>query len=141
MRRARIRREVGDAQGVLGVLTFGDETLWTMELPWRENRRNVSRIPDGKFEVCPRVSPRFGPCLAVHGVEGRSHILFHSGNLAGDVTKGWLSHSKGCILPGMRCGTLTLDGHPPQRAVLGSRTAMRRLMTWADGRGFALEVC
>ena len=95
--------------------------------------------PGRLYEVLPHVSPRFGRCLLVAAVPGRSHILFHAGNVGGDTALGWHTHTAGCLLPGLRRGRITVRGRA-QAAVLGSRTAFRHLMQWAGDRPFALEV-
>lgn len=139
MRRAILRRDRSGDQGTVGVLVApGLAPIQIMEPPWRDNRRNRSCIPEGAYDVVPHVSPRFGRCLLVTGVEDRSHILFHAGNLGGDVDKGLRSHTAGCLLPGFRRGWIEA-GERRQDAVLGSHTAFRHLMAWA-GRPFRLEI-
>ena len=110
-----------------------------MEPPWRGNRRNRSCIPAGLYEVVPHLSPRHRRCLLVTQVQGRSHILFHAGNLGGDVERGWHTHTSGCLLPGLRRGRMTVSGRR-QAAVFASRTAFRHLMDWAADGPFALEI-
>ena len=139
IRRAALLREETGVHGTLGVLSAGDLRLHVMEPPWRENRRNRSSIPEGLYEVHPHLSPRFGHCLAVAAVPGRSHILIHAGNLGSDVDLGFHSHTLGCLLPGLRRGRLTV-GERVQKAVLASRTGLRHLMAWADGRPFRLAI-
>lgn len=124
--------------GVL-VLRGRDDPLHVIEPPWRDNRRNRSCIPGGTYDVLPHLSPRFGRCLLVAAVDGRSHILFHAGNVGGDVERGLRSHTEGCLLPGLRRGRLDA-GKGLQRAVLSSRTALRHLMAWAAGEPFSLEI-
>ena len=34
----------------------------TIELPWKDNRRQISCIPEGAYKVTPRVSTKFGQC-------------------------------------------------------------------------------
>ena len=137
VRSATLRRLPDSNDGTLGVLTAnnGRFRCVTMEPPWRDNKRNLSCIPEGWYEVLPHRSPRFGACLLITGVQGRSHILFHTGNLGGDRLKGLKTHTAGCILPGQRRGVLQ-----GQRAVLGSRTAFRKLMAWTEGRPFDLVI-
>lgn len=68
----------------------------TLERPWLNNKKGESCIPAGEY-MCKRVnSPKFGNTFEVTAVPGRSHILFHKGNLADD--------SHGCILVGERFG-------------------------------------
>ena len=140
MQRAILRRQQESEQGTLGVLSGpGLPPLCIMEPPWRGNRRNRSCIPAGLYEVVPHLSPRHRRCLLVTQVQGRSHILFHAGNLGGDVERGWHTHTSGCLLPGLRRGRMTVSGRR-QAAVFASRTAFRHLMDWAADGPFALEI-
>lgn len=88
----------------------------TLELPYLDNQRRISAIPDGKYYVVPRRSPRFGQHFHVTDVEGRDLILFHAGN--------WLKDTKGCILVGLKYGDLNSDSIPE---ILNSRAAMTAL--------------
>lgn len=124
-----------DEQGTFGVLLVDDVTLRTVELPWRENRTNVSCIPAGEYQCCVVQSPRFGRVYHVRNVPGRTHVLVHSGNLAGDTALGWRTHSHGCILPGLRSGRLG-----DQQAVLCSRAALTRFMAALGGQPFTLNI-
>ncbi len=140
MLHARLARDRSGDQGTLGVLVARDlPPVHIMEPPWRDNRRNRSCIPAGLYEVVPHISPRFKRCLLVTNVPGRSHILFHAGNLGGDSERGWHTHTAGCLLPGLRRGRIEVRGRI-QEAVVSSRSAFRHLMTWAAGRPFTLEI-
>ena len=140
MQRAILERQHESDQGTLGLLSGpGLAPVFIMEPPWRGNARNRSCIPAGLYEVVPHLSPRHRRCLLVTQVPGRSHILFHAGNLGGDTERGWKTHTQGCLLPGLRRGRLTVDGRR-QAAVLASRTAFRHLMDWSAGRPFVLEI-
>lgn len=102
----------------------------SLELPWRGNKPNVSCIPKGVYSCKIRKSPRFSSVYWVTEVEGRSWILIHSGNFAGDIEKGFKSHVAGCILLGKYFGVLG-----GQRAVLLSRPTVRRFgaaLNWDD---------
>jgi hypothetical protein len=85
-------------------------------------------------------SPRFGRVYGVANVPGRSHVLFHSANLAGDVEMGYSSQLHGCIAPCERTGQMRNANGQMQAAGLVSRPALRRLMEWAAGRPFELEI-
>lgn len=100
----------------------------TLENPWLANERNVSCIPEGEYE-CVRVqSPRFGDTFEVLAVPGRSHILFHKGNVAEDTS--------GCILVGEEFGTLHGD-----KAVLRSGAGYGEFLRLLEGAGrFNLSV-
>lgn len=64
----------------------------TIELPWINNKRIVSCIPEGSYEIVPRFSKRFQHHLILKNVEGRSFILFHPANDA-------IRDLAGCIAP------------------------------------------
>ena len=65
----------------------------TIELPWLQNQRNVSCIPEGRYELRKRFIKKFGLHLLVVDVPAdRSWILIHPAN----DTKTQL---KGCIAP------------------------------------------
>lgn len=74
------------------LLLYGKPICHTMELPWRDNRRNVSCIPAGRYRLRKYRSRRFGICLLVEGVPKRSGILFHAANDAA-------TELRGCIAP------------------------------------------
>ena len=133
-----IRDETSD-HGTRGVLLAGELALHVMEPPDRGNRPNCSCIPPGLYQVRPHVSPRYGPVLTVAEVPDRTHILIHAGNVGGDVGLGYHTHTMGCLLPGLRRGKLKVRGRM-QRAVLGSRTALRHLMAWAQDEPFTMEI-
>lgn len=110
-----------------GVLLLGDFIIGlTLELPWKENRRNVSRIPSGAYVIDIRgasdgITGGIGLAYEVKGVEGRSDILIHVGNTTDDI--------EGCILVGDRFGILQ-----KKRAVLNSRSTYKKFMKEMDGR-------
>ena len=117
-----IRVETSD-QGTIGILLDREFLLcYTIELPWRDNKRNISCIPTGEYQVVPYTSRKFGRVFHVLDVPNRSGILIHSGNVAGDKNKGYKTHSYGCILPGRKTGYLW-----KQRAVLISRPSVVEL--------------
>lgn len=64
----------------------------TIELPWNNNQRNVSCIPEGRYVIEPRFSKKFGHHLILKNVANRSYILLHPANDA-------LKELKGCIAP------------------------------------------
>ena len=123
------------SQGTFGVLVFGLDWCYTGELPWRNNAHNISCIPAGKYRCVERMSPKFGRCFHLQDVPGRSYILFHAGNFCGDKTKGLRSHTYGCIILGMKIGTLL-----GQEAVLASRNARTFFETKMAWEPFTLEI-
>lgn len=83
----------------------GKFICFMIELPWKENARNVSCIPDGRFELELWFTDRFKHHLVVKDVPGRSGILVHPANDA-------LKELRGCLAPvthltGIGTGTLS----------------------------------
>jgi len=67
-----------------------------IELPWRDNRRLISCIPEGRYRLIRRRHHRWGEQLAVANVPNREAILLHLANNA-------LSELQGCIAPVTKC--------------------------------------
>jgi hypothetical protein len=131
----RIRRTRTSDQGTEGILLAPGFSCYTLELPWRENKSNISCIPIGQYNCEIRKSPRMGNKYWVKKVPKREYILIHSGNYAGDVNKGFKSHVNGCILLGLEMGFIS-----GQRAILNSVIAGRRFMEAMDFDPFILRV-
>lgn len=72
-----------------------------LELPDRDNKVGVSRIPAGVYDVVKRNSPKYGDHFLVKNVKNRSWILIHSGNT--------YKQTRGCILPGKGLGYVDSD--------------------------------
>lgn len=88
-------------QGTNGEIWIGDVLVcYAIELPWRENVRNISCIPEGTYPLAKRYSKRFGWHILVRDVPMRSAILFHPANNAE-------KELRGCIAP---VSELTGDG-------------------------------
>lgn len=140
MTKATIKRGPSTDQGTFGVLSFGNDVVHTLELPWRDNMRQRSCIPVGTYKCVLIKSPKFGMSYWVTNVPGRSEVLIHAANLAGDVEKGWTSQLHGCIAPFMRSGVMRNKAGVMQKAGLVSKPAVDRLMEWASGKPFELEI-
>lgn len=128
------RARTGD-MGTFGSLSFCGQELATAELPWRDNQSNLSCIPAGEYVCIPYVSKRFGAVYLVQDVPGRSYILFHAGNYAGNSEKGYKTDSHGCILLGMKHGSLS-----GQDVVLSSKVAMAKFREAMGEDPFTLKV-
>jgi hypothetical protein len=128
-------RYIRSDQGTRGRLFAGSFVCHTLELPWRDNQRNISCIPAGEYEVSIRLSPKYGEIYHIKNVPNRSYISIHSGNWAGDKQKGFKSHVSGCILFGTKRGTLL-----NQIAVLNSRIAIRKFMRYMKKEKFILKI-
>ena len=122
-----LERNKSTLHSTTGKLLFVDNTnniilqLQTLERPWIFNERKVSCIPTGTYLVKRHNSPKFGQCLKVQDVKGRSDILFHSGNVVNDTL--------GCILVGLSAGTVD-DSNTAM--IYNSRKAMAVLLALID---------
>ena len=134
-RRVEIFRLRRSDQGTEGMLVSGDFKCKTLELPWRDNTRQVSCIPPGIYDVEIRLSNKYGRIYWVRKVPNRTYILIHSGNYAGDKRRGFKSHVMGCILLGLKSGRLG-----GQVAVLNSRVAVRNFMEEMEYESFKLRI-
>lgn len=68
-------------------------SCFTLELPWKDNKPQISCIPPGQYRLLHRSSPKYANHLHVLDVPGRSYILIHPAN--------YVSQLRGCIAPGM----------------------------------------
>jgi len=111
--------------GTFGALLIGGHVFCvTMEPPDLDNQKNISNIPPGKY-TCKRIdSPKYGDTFEITDVPGRSHVLFHKGNV--------LSHTKGCVLLARKWGVLRVKG-VEYRSVLNSGMTFSEFMQKMDG--------
>lgn len=113
----------------IGRLYFLNEKLeipfqcFTLELPWSENKRNVSCIPEGKYAAIKHISPKFGETFWLQGVKNRSEILVHSGNFNWDTL--------GCILVGSGLKDLNGDG---KKDLINSKKTLKELYKMAPSK-------
>ena len=124
----RLNQSIG---GTLGILVGPQGKLCsTMEPNWLDNRIGLSCIQEGVYDVHylkKSASGKYKDAYHVVGVEGRTGILIHKGNVASDT--------QGCILPGRRHGKLG-----GRKAVLDSSGAFRDLHKLVGRQSFTLEV-
>ena len=134
-----LKRAPSTDHGTVGYLSLnGQHVCYMMELPDRNNKSNLSRIPVGRYKVVylgRSASGKYKDVYHVMSVDGRIGILIHAGNFAGDKLKGFKTDSWGCLLPASRLGLLN-----KQLAGLASRGALRRLHEHTQRQDFYLEV-
>lgn len=135
MRQVELFRLRRSDQGTEGLLVTEDFNCRTLELPWRDNRRQISCIPPDEYKVDMRLSNKYGRVYWVREVPNRTYILIHSGNYAGDKSKGFKSHVMGCILLGKKSGYLG-----GQVAILNSRIMVRAFMEELEYESFNLKI-
>lgn len=69
---------VYDPEGTNGEIQHeGQLACPSIELPWRDNRRSISCISEGRYEIRKRFTEKRGHHLLVVDVPGRSGILIH----------------------------------------------------------------
>ena len=80
-------------EGTNSVLFINDVFLgFSIELPWNNNTRSKSCIPEGTYFLKARFSKKFNHHLVLENVDHRSLILIHAANNAKDELRG-------CIAP------------------------------------------
>ena len=117
-----IRISTENETGTYGVLKYLERPFAvTAERESLCNIKNRSCIPEGEY-ICKRVlSPSHGDCFEVQDVPGRSHILFHKGNIA-------FKDSAGCVLVAE-----SFDMLGEQEAVLNSKHGYNDFMDILKG--------
>ena len=96
----------------------------TVELPWLENVRRISCIPEGSYLCQDYSSKRFPNVWEILEVDGRDYILIHAGNSANDVL--------GCV-------AVASFRRPGKRYISKSREAIQKLRTLLPSR-FRLNI-
>jgi hypothetical protein len=123
-------------QGTPGALIGDGWSLFSLELPWKDNKSSISCIPAGQYKCSFCYSPSFKKNLyRLADVPKREGVLIHAGNWAGDTTKGYISNVLGCILLGKTRGIAK-----KQLAVLNSGEALRIFMDYLDEEPFILNI-
>lgn len=129
-----ITREITNSKETLGslVASYGGKTFKckTLELPWLNNKVNVSCIPTGQY-VCKWVwSIKYNAYVfKILDVPGRTNILGHIGNFFSDIL--------GCILLGEKHVDINYDGI---KDVTNSRVTLKRLYDFFGGVDFTLVI-
>lgn len=125
--------------GTFGVLRAERDSLvftcYTGELPWRDNKPNISCIPAGLYVVTRYASSRFGNTYLVNDVSRRSGILFHAANYFGNRDIGLRTDVEGCI--GLGMGKAKLNG---QAGLTHSRHAITAFENFLSFNSFDLEI-
>ena len=86
-----------------GVMKYeGQAFAVTLELPWKNNRQDVSCIICGRYQLKCIVSPTKGEVFEVMHVPGRTHVLIHKLNTVHETA--------GCIGLGEKFTHIDADG-------------------------------
>lgn len=141
MLEATLTRQEYSNQGTFGVLTLEDKSWFSLELPDRDNKPNISCVPTGTYLATLRYSPHFRKNLyCLQKVPNRNFILIHGANFAGDEAMGYQTHLQGCISIGKSVGIALNFNKQRQRCIFGSQTALNEFMDVLDGQDFILTV-
>ena len=119
----RAHKGHAETLGMITVEGIDHKPIFTLELPWKQNKQFISCIPAGHYTVDIRTSKRFGKCYEICVVEGRTDVLIHRGNYPKNTT--------GCVLLGMGSS---------QGYVWSSRKAMKYFKNLLNYKKFTLEV-
>jgi hypothetical protein len=125
-----------------------------IEPPWRWNKPEISCVPAQRVLFRLRLdSPKHGKVYEEwddpatqkrEDVAGRPYIQIHSLNLAGDVSRGFVRQSDGCIGLGgavvMFYGGTLPAGPKDQRGITNSVEAIRSFMEAMAGDTLALDI-
>jgi len=118
-----------DKHGTRGVFVIDDVPMAiSYELPWLDNKRMASCIPEGEYPCIWEKHSKFRAAkmiVRVHKVEGRDGILIHPGNK--------LSEIQGCILPGKSFKNADFIEY--------STHTLERLGVALDWQPFLLRIC
>ncbi len=122
-----IRLEESES-GTFGVLRINKQVFCcTLEPADRENQVSVSSIPAQQYICRPVESPTHGGTFEVTNVPGRTHVLFHAGNVA--------ANTEGCILLGEHFGKLK-----GERAILNSGWTFKEFLREVGREPFHLTI-
>lgn len=123
-----LQRTKQNSTQTLGVLTCYVEPnipvfqCKTLELPWKENQRNVSCIPAGTYPMKYENSPRFGRMLwELYDTPNRSEIKIHAAN--------YVEQLNGCIALGRSAMDINGDGNVD---ITSSKDTMRQFHSALD---------
>jgi hypothetical protein len=132
MKRLELHRIPTTGPVTSGVLVYSGLPIGvTLELPWKDNVKEISCIPKGIYICKAWRSPRFGDVFMVDHVPDRAAILIHAGNSAADT--------RGCILPGLAFEVIEM-GSTITPKVSSSMAAMQRLKNIFGREAFTLDV-
>ena len=108
MKRIEINRLSDDGTQTLGELRVIEEgkviyECKTLELPYKDNSRNISCIPEGTYKVTRRFSEKYRHHFLINEVPNRSFILIHPAN--------YYSQLRGCIAVGAEFKKINEDNY------------------------------
>lgn len=106
--KGKLQRIFSSEFQTLGILTLYDDhdfpfyEVRSLELPWKNNERRISCIPEGEYEIVKRFSEKYGNHFHILDVPDRSYILIHNANFVRQL--------RGCIAVGFSHSDIDGDG-------------------------------
>ncbi len=124
---AKLIRYYLGLNATLGIfkLNVAHSPIYTLELSWRENKNDISCIPEGTYKVIPHNSEAHPNTYEITNVPNREAILIHIGNYPSDF--------RGCIGIG-------LGVDPTTPMIINSGKAMELLRNEIVNNEFILTV-
>lgn len=121
--------EHGQDNGTFSRWTVDDEPFCVgVELPWLNNREDVSCVPAGTYFADLVDSPAHGLVYELRGVPQRTNIQIHVANFAHEL--------RGCLAPGKEISTF----RGGVKGVTFSRVTLGKLMEEVGGEK-TIQVC
>ena len=118
------RDDQNDVRTLGSIFIDGEQFCETLELPWRDNQRGISCIPEGSYECRLGLSPSRGyKVYWLQDVPGRKDVQIHIGNFPKDI--------RGCILVGEHRGV---------NQVVHSKRAFDKFIARMGGQNFRLAI-
>lgn len=129
-----IKRTHKISDGTFGIMDIeGIPMYTTCELPWKDNREDISCIPPGEYACELSFSSKFNMKLYhVLGVPNRTNVMIHVGNTVHDIL--------GCILIGLQFGLLQFQDKGEVYGIISSRPALIQFMTKMAEKPFTLVI-
>lgn len=129
-----LTRLIDDGNQTLGVLTLFDglDKIFeckTLELPWKDNKTNVSCVPKSVYKVLHRTSEKYKKHFILQDVRDRRYILIHQGNFNTDT--------RGCILIGSSFRQVNNDS---LLDITSSKRTLSQLLEATEGEVFELTI-
>jgi Family of unknown function (DUF5675) len=122
-----LQRLTTSSEGTFGTLLVNGRPYYvTLELPWKNNQKDVSCIPPGEYKATRMFSEKFKKVLFVlHNVPGRDLIEFHIGNK--------VENTNGCILLGS-------EFSKTEYAIVDSKVSFDDFMIRMPAEGFTVLI-
>lgn len=124
-----LERDLMNDKGTLGSFKTpkGEFICLSLEEPWKDNKKGISCIPEGKYRCTRYNSPKLikagkadPEVILLHDVPNRSFVQIHIGNNLDDV--------EGCVMPGEKMlENFTYKGKKYDYFISSSAKAFKKL--------------